>query len=104
MPSNARSKATWQLGDRDIVVSNLDKPFWPEQAITKGELLEFYRGIASTLLPYLNDRPFMLETREGVNAAIGSHSNGVHIGRPRTVFVKDCSVVFISMGGQMIRN
>jgi bifunctional non-homologous end joining protein LigD len=60
MPSNARSKATWQLADRDIVVSNLDKPFWPEQGITKGELLAFYRSIASTLLPYLNDRPFIM--------------------------------------------
>jgi bifunctional non-homologous end joining protein LigD len=60
MCSKTRSKATWQLGDRDVVVSNLDKPFWPEQAITKGELLEFYRDIASTLLPYLNDRPFIM--------------------------------------------
>jgi bifunctional non-homologous end joining protein LigD len=60
MPLNARSKATWQLGDRDIVVSNLDKPFWPEQGITKGDLLAFYRDIAPTLLPYLNDRPFIM--------------------------------------------
>ena len=60
MPSNAGSKATWQLGDRDVVVSNLDKPFWPDQGITKVELLEFYRDIASTLLPYLNDRPFIM--------------------------------------------
>jgi bifunctional non-homologous end joining protein LigD len=60
MRSKARSKATWQVGGRDVGVSNLDKLFWPEQGLTKGDLLECYRDIAPTLLPYLNDRPFIM--------------------------------------------
>ena len=60
MRSKVRSKATWQVGGRDVGVSNLDKLFWPEQGLTKGDLLEFYRDIAPTLLPYLNDRPFIM--------------------------------------------
>ena len=59
MRSTAR-KATWKIGGRDVIVSNLDKPFWPEQGLTKGELLEFYRDIAPMLLPYLRDRPFIM--------------------------------------------
>ena len=60
MTSKAQSKATWQVGGRDVGVTNLDKLFWPEQGFTKGDLLEFYRAIAPTLLPYLNDRPFIM--------------------------------------------
>jgi bifunctional non-homologous end joining protein LigD len=60
MAPKAQSKATWKVGGRDVVVSNLDKLFWPEQAISKGDLLEFYRDIAPTLLPYLHDRPFIM--------------------------------------------
>jgi bifunctional non-homologous end joining protein LigD len=60
MRSRARSKTTWQVGGREVVVSNLDKPFWPDHGLTKGDLLEFYRDIAPTLLPYLQDRPFIM--------------------------------------------
>jgi DNA primase len=34
---------------------------YPEAWITKGEVLEFYRRMASWLLPYLRDRPATLE-------------------------------------------
>jgi bifunctional non-homologous end joining protein LigD len=61
MNSKARSKATWKVGGREVVVSNLEKLFWPKYGPTKGDLLEFYRDIAPTLLPsYLNDRPFIM--------------------------------------------
>src|SRR5919199_185823 len=60
MRPRARSKATWQVDGREVVVSNLDKLFWPEQGLSKGDLLEFYRDIAPTLLPYLHDRPFIM--------------------------------------------
>jgi bifunctional non-homologous end joining protein LigD len=58
--STARAKATWKVGGHEIAVTNLDKMFWPEQGITKGDLLEFYCDIAPTLLPYLQDRPFIM--------------------------------------------
>lgn len=60
MRRTARAKATWEVGGREVVVTNLDKLFWPEQGLTKGDLLEFYRDIAPTLLPYLQNRPFIM--------------------------------------------
>src|SRR5262245_15491955 len=57
--STAPAKATWKVGGHEIAVTNLDKLFWPEHGLTKGDLLEFYRDIAPTLLPYLQDRPFI---------------------------------------------
>ena len=36
-------------GKRVLKLSNLDKPFWPEEGITKGDLLAYYRGVARVL-------------------------------------------------------
>jgi bifunctional non-homologous end joining protein LigD len=46
--------------ERHIPFSNLDKVFWPEDGYKKGDLIEYYRGIAPWLLPYLKDRPVVL--------------------------------------------
>ena len=40
-------------GGRVLRLSNLDKPFWPEEGITKGDLLAYYRDVASVLVPHL---------------------------------------------------
>jgi bifunctional non-homologous end joining protein LigD len=48
-------------GDRRVRLSNLDKPYWPEAGITKGDLLRYYRDVAPTLLPHLRDRPFTMK-------------------------------------------
>jgi len=47
-------------GKRVLRLSNLDKPFWPDEGITKGDLLAFYRDVAPVLLPHLRDRPFTM--------------------------------------------
>ena len=38
-------------------LTHLDKIYWPQEGITKGELIEYYREIAPVILPYLRDRP-----------------------------------------------
>src|SRR5581483_1287109 len=48
-------------GKRVLKLSNLDKVFWPDEGITKGDLLTYYRAIAPVLLPHLRDRPFTLK-------------------------------------------
>jgi bifunctional non-homologous end joining protein LigD len=48
-------------GKRVLKLSNLDKPFWPEEGITKGDLLAYYRDIAPVLVPHLKDRPFTMK-------------------------------------------
>jgi bifunctional non-homologous end joining protein LigD len=47
-------------GKRELRLSNLDKPFWPDEGITKGDLLSYYRAIAPTLVPHLKGRPFTM--------------------------------------------
>src|SRR5438876_1924423 len=48
-------------GKRVLKLSNLDKPFWPEEGITKGDLLSYYRRVAPVLIPHLKDRPFTMK-------------------------------------------
>ncbi len=48
-------------GKRALKFSNLDKVFWPDEGITKGDLLGYYREIAPTILPHLRDRPFTMK-------------------------------------------
>ena len=48
-------------GARVLRLSNLDKPFWPEEGISKGDLLAFYRDVAPVLVPHLRGRPFTMK-------------------------------------------
>jgi len=48
-------------GRRVLKLTNLDKPFWPEEQITKGDLLLYYRAVAPLVVPHLRDRPFTMK-------------------------------------------
>jgi bifunctional non-homologous end joining protein LigD len=65
-PSEVRRERTslptvLKKGRRELRLSNLDKPFWPEEGITKGDLLAYYREVAGALVPHLRDRPFTMK-------------------------------------------
>jgi bifunctional non-homologous end joining protein LigD len=45
---------------RELKLSNLDKPFWPEEGITKGDLIAYYEAVAPVLVPHLARRPFTM--------------------------------------------
>ena len=55
-------------GKRTLKLSNLDKVFFPEDGITKGDLLTYYRAVAPAVIPHLRDRPFTLKR----------YPNGIH--------------------------
>jgi len=48
------------VAGRELLVSNLEKVYWPEEGITKAELIEYYTRIAPYLLPHLKGRPVVL--------------------------------------------
>jgi bifunctional non-homologous end joining protein LigD len=45
---------------RKVKISNPRKVYWPEDGITKGQLIEYYERIAEVMLPYLIQRPVIL--------------------------------------------
>jgi len=50
-----------------IKFSHLDKVLFPEDSITKGELIDYYRSVAERILPHLHDRPL----------AVARYPNGI---------------------------
>ena len=49
-----------QVVQKTINFSNPKKIFWPAEGYTKGDLIEYYRGVSRWLLPYLRNRPVVL--------------------------------------------
>ena len=51
-----------------IEPSNLGKVFWPDEGLTKGDLIEYFRSVAPALLPHLRDRPLtVIRFPDGIN-------------------------------------
>jgi bifunctional non-homologous end joining protein LigD len=52
---------------KTVELSSPDRVLFPEDGVTKGDLFEYYRQAAPTLLPHLRDRPFTMKRyREGI--------------------------------------
>ncbi|HEX8041367.1 MAG TPA: DNA ligase D [Chryseosolibacter sp.] len=46
-----------KIGGHDLKFTNLSKVFWPETAVIKRDMLNYYYQVAPTMLPYMKDRP-----------------------------------------------
>lgn len=55
------SKEQIQVGSRTIEVGNLDKVIFPDAGITQGDLIDYYRRVAGTMLPYMEGRPLTMQ-------------------------------------------
>jgi bifunctional non-homologous end joining protein LigD len=55
------SDTTLHIGRRRLTVSHMDKVFFPDAGLTKGDVVEYYRRLADTMLPHLRDRPLSLQ-------------------------------------------
>jgi bifunctional non-homologous end joining protein LigD len=54
------STQTIRVADRDVTVSKVDKTFYPDDNVSKGDVIEHYRGVAEVMVPHLTDRPLTL--------------------------------------------
>jgi bifunctional non-homologous end joining protein LigD len=46
-----------EIEGKELTLTNLNKVYWPDEVITKGEMIRYYRDISPLILPYLKDRP-----------------------------------------------
>lgn len=53
--------AVVRIGQKEVKITRPEKILFPEDGITKGELIEYYHRIASRILPHLRGRPLALE-------------------------------------------
>ncbi|MFN2532333.1 MAG: non-homologous end-joining DNA ligase [Pyrinomonadaceae bacterium] len=58
-----------QVAKEQVSLTSLDRIYWPEQKLTKFDLLCFYLKVADSILPFLTQRPAILQRwPRGVNA------------------------------------
>lgn len=63
-----QKNGTVTINDRTLKLTHLDKIFWPDQHITKRDMLNYYYRIAPYMLPYMKDRPQSLNRfPDGIN-------------------------------------
>ncbi len=49
-----------KLGKHTVELSHSDKIFFPDEGYTKGDLVDYFRKISDTMVPYLKDRPLVM--------------------------------------------
>ena len=58
-----------KIGKTTLHLTNQNKIYFPEDSITKGEIVQYYNEVADFILPYLKDRPqSMNRFPNGINA------------------------------------
>lgn len=58
-----------KIGKTTLHLTNQNKIYFPEDGITKGEIVQYYNEVADLILPYLKDRPqSMNRFPNGINA------------------------------------
>ena len=50
-----------RFGRYTVETSNEDKVFFPDEKITKGDLINYYQEIADKMVPYLKERPLVMK-------------------------------------------
>ena len=53
--------AVLNVQGREVRLTNLDKSFWTDPRITKGDLIQYYADVARVLLPHIRDRAMVMK-------------------------------------------
>jgi bifunctional non-homologous end joining protein LigD len=85
-----RDNVLLPVGDRQVNLTNLRKPFWPELGITKGHLIQYYVDVSTALLPHLHDRPMVM--RRYPNGAAGASFFMKQAPSPRPAWIQTCRI------------
>ena len=74
--SKKEAEKTITLDGHPLKFTNLKKIYWPKEKITKGDLLNYYYGIADYMMPYMKDRPQSLNRfPDGITGESFYHKN-----------------------------
>lgn len=63
---------SWEIDGQTVKVSSLDRLYWPDAGLTKGDLLDYYQAVARVMLRYLTQHPVTLNMFPR-GAAAGGH-------------------------------
>jgi bifunctional non-homologous end joining protein LigD len=82
------------VGNREVRLTNLRKPFWTERGIAKRDLLQYYVDVAPVLLPHLADRPMVMKRYP--NGAAGDCFFMKRAPTPRPDWIETCAIAHAS--------
>jgi bifunctional non-homologous end joining protein LigD len=82
--------ATLDIHGREVRLTNLDKPFWPAEGITKGDLIRYYADVAPLLLPHVRDRAMVMKRYP--HGAGGEFFFMKRAPVPRPAWLRTCSI------------
>src|SRR4051812_25086683 len=54
-----------EVQGKKVKLTNLKKLFWPDLAITKGDLIQFYADVSEYLLPHVQHRAMVMKRYPG---------------------------------------
>jgi bifunctional non-homologous end joining protein LigD len=67
--SGDKGNKTFTFGKAKVEVTHLDKIYFPEDGITKGDVIDYYIAMSDYILPYLQGRPeSLLRNPNGIHA------------------------------------
>jgi bifunctional non-homologous end joining protein LigD len=89
-----RESVVLEAGGRQVQLTNLKKPFWPELGITKGDLLQYYADVAALLLPHVRDRAMVM--RRYPDGAQGPSFFMKRAPTPRPDWIQTCRIAHAS--------
>jgi bifunctional non-homologous end joining protein LigD len=75
-------------------LTNLDKPFWPEDGISKRDLLQYYADISGVLLPHLKNRAMVMKRYP--NGAGSDFFFQKRIPEPHPEWIQTCEILHAS--------
>jgi bifunctional non-homologous end joining protein LigD len=79
-----------KVDGREVRLTNLRKPFWPERKITKGGLIQYYADVSAVLLPHIRDRAMVM--RRYPNGAAGAQFFMKEAPSPRPPWIRTCAI------------
>jgi bifunctional non-homologous end joining protein LigD len=82
--------ATLKVAGREVRLTNLDKVFWPEEKITKGNLIQYYVDVAPVLLPHIRNRAMVMKRYP--HGASGEFFFMKRAPVPRPDWIRTCSI------------
>jgi bifunctional non-homologous end joining protein LigD len=89
IPTDAQD-AVIRVGGREVRLTNLPKPFWPELGVTKGDLLQYYAAVADVLLPHIRDRAMVMKRYP--HGAAGPFFFMKRAPSPRPDWIETCAI------------
>jgi bifunctional non-homologous end joining protein LigD len=78
------------IGAREVRLTNVNKPFWPDLRLTKGDLLQYYADVSAVLLPHVRDRAMVMKRYP--HGASGSFFFMKRAPTPRPDWIETCAI------------